>query len=171
MPPPADISVSRARSNVQTQAAAVELPRETRATAIASTFTAAQAELSLLRHPTKAHLTAVEAWDILPDQNLWANTLDLIRFGEDPGEDRNETKNRKERDQEKFVDPTVADPRLHQAIFRPLQLPNEDPRIGYYLPADAKVAKAYSRKRANEDTDDQGRVSTICGPRVIQLRC
>jgi len=145
---------------VKTHTAAVELPRETRATAIASTFTAASAELSLLRHPTKGHLTAVEAWDILPDQNLWANTLDLIRFGEDPGEDRNETKNRKEKDLDKFVDPNVADPRLHQAIFRPLQLPNEDARIGYYLPADAKVANAYSRKRANEETDANGKVST-----------
>lgn len=54
----------------------------------------------------------------------------------------------------------MADPRLHQAIFRPLQLPGEDARIGYYLPADAKVANAYARKRDREETDAKGKVST-----------
>ena len=42
--------------------------------------------LSELRHPTKSHLTAVRAFDVLPDQFLWGNQSGLVRFGEDPGE-------------------------------------------------------------------------------------
>lgn len=128
------------RSAIKAEAAAaVELPRETRATAIASTFNAAAAELNLLRHPTKAHLKAEESWDVLPDADLWANQLDLIRFGEDPGEDR---KNR-----------TAADARLTAALFRPLELAEDDNRIGYFLPTDDKVAEAYTRRRATREDD------------------
>lgn len=42
--------------------------------------------LSELRHPTKPELTAVEAFEILPDADIWANAYDLFRFSERPGD-------------------------------------------------------------------------------------
>ena len=42
--------------------------------------------LSELRHPTKPDLTAVEAFEILPDADIWANAYDLFRFSERPGD-------------------------------------------------------------------------------------
>ena len=58
--------------------------RAGRAAAIAATFDAAHIPLSELRHPTKRGVTAVESFDLLPDDDLWANEYDLVRFGEDP---------------------------------------------------------------------------------------
>ena len=43
-------------------------------------------ELDTLRHPTRPELTAVEAFDILPDSDIWANAYDLFRFSERPGD-------------------------------------------------------------------------------------
>ena len=60
------------------------LDRDGRAAAIAATFDAAHIPLSELRHPTKRGVTAVESFDLLPDDDLWANEYDLVRFGEDP---------------------------------------------------------------------------------------
>lgn len=40
-----------------------------------------------------------------------------------------------------------ADPRLPRAIFRNVQIPGDDARIGYYLPTDVETAVAYETKR------------------------
>lgn len=58
--------------------------RDSRARAIANTFDNAHLPLAELRHPTKQHLTATEAFDFLPDSELWAHEYDFVRFGEDP---------------------------------------------------------------------------------------
>lgn len=60
--------------------------RDARARNITSTFSAAHIPLDQLQHPTKSQVKAVEAYDLLPDSDLWANEYDLIRFGEDPGD-------------------------------------------------------------------------------------
>ncbi|GAA6058968.1 hypothetical protein JCM10212_001678 [Sporobolomyces blumeae] len=121
--------------------------RDSRAQAIARTFPAAHIPLADLRHPTKTHLTATEAFEFLPDSDLWANEFDLIRFGEDPI-DRPD------------LNRIGADPRLPRAIFRDLsELPQGEQRIAYYLPQDDNIAGRYTGKRleggeSGEDTYD-----------------
>ncbi|THU92733.1 RNA polymerase II-associated protein [Dendrothele bispora CBS 962.96] len=73
-------------------------------------------DLSALRHPNKPNVTAVESYEILPDDNIWANQYDLFRFSERPGE-RN-------------VD--VEDLRLDCAILRPMKS-DHDSFLAYYL--------------------------------------
>lgn len=63
--------------------------RDSRARAIANTFETAHVPLAELRHPTKQHLTATEAFDFLPDSELWAHEYDFVRFGEDPIDQKN----------------------------------------------------------------------------------
>jgi hypothetical protein len=58
--------------------------RDSRARAIANTFDTAHIPLADLRHPTKQHLTATEAFDFLPDSELWPHEYEFVRFGEDP---------------------------------------------------------------------------------------
>lgn len=43
-------------------------------------------DLSTLKHPNNPSITAVEAYDIFPDADIWANAYDLFRFAERPGE-------------------------------------------------------------------------------------
>ncbi|KDE05606.1 hypothetical protein MVLG_03978 [Microbotryum lychnidis-dioicae p1A1 Lamole] len=130
------------------------LSRDARAKTIAATFTAAHIPLSELRHPSKAHLRAEEAWDVLPDAELWPNQLNLVRFGEDPGE-------RAEKEGTNGVGTGgghgFLDPRLPRALFRPVELPADDNRVGYYLPVSDQVAQAYTKKRERVlDDDDEG---------------
>lgn len=40
-----------------------------------------------------------------------------------------------------------ADPRLPRAIFRPVEIPGEEGRVGYYLPQDDETAAQYERRR------------------------
>ncbi|BGP49585.1 hypothetical protein JCM10450v2_005480 [Rhodotorula kratochvilovae] len=114
------------------------LDRDGRAAAIAATFAAANAPLSDLRHPTKAGVTAVEAFDILPDEDLWANEFDFVRFGEDPA---NQGPNELPR--------LGPDPRLPRALLRDLssEFPDGEGRVAYYLPTDDANAIAYTEKR------------------------
>lgn len=65
-----------------------QMTTKERAAAIAASFELARAPLSELRHPSKPHLRAESAYDVLPDGELWANGLNLVRFGEDPGENK-----------------------------------------------------------------------------------
>ncbi|GAA5987564.1 hypothetical protein JCM10908_002010 [Rhodotorula pacifica] len=124
------------------------LDRDGRAAAISATFDAAHIPLSELRHPTKRGVTAVESFDLLPDDDLWANEYDLVRFGEDPSS----------------VAPNEpprlgADPRLPRAIFRDLTevLPEGQGRVAYYLPTNDDTALAYTEKRysAEETAEDE----------------
>jgi RNA polymerase II-associated factor 1 len=65
-----------------------EMTRERRILGIQATFNTVKEDLAVLKHPTKPHLKAVEAFELLPDEELYANTMSLVRFGEDPGEGR-----------------------------------------------------------------------------------
>ncbi|GAA5895276.1 uncharacterized protein JCM6883_001458 [Sporobolomyces salmoneus] len=112
--------------------------RDSRARAIANTFETAHMPLSELRHPTKQHLTATEAFDFLPDSELWAHEYDFVRFGEDPIDQSNMNLNR-----------TGADPRVPRAVFRDLTsefAPGQE-RLSYYLPQDDTAANKYTGKR------------------------
>ncbi|GAA5873978.1 hypothetical protein JCM16303_002649 [Sporobolomyces ruberrimus] len=111
--------------------------RDSRARAIANTFDNAHLPLAELRHPTKQHLTATEAFDFLPDSELWAHEYDFVRFGEDPIDQKTANLNR-----------TGPDPRVPRAIFRDLtDLPQGQERLAYYLPQDDTTASKYTGKR------------------------
>ncbi|GAA6017393.1 hypothetical protein JCM11491_006641 [Sporobolomyces phaffii] len=111
--------------------------RDSRARAIANTFDTAHVPLAELRHPTKQHLTATEAFDFLPDSELWAHEYEFVRFGEDPTDQKTSNLNR-----------TGADPRVPRAIFRDLtDLPQGQERLAYYLPQDDPTASKYTGKR------------------------
>ncbi|KAI5477001.1 Paf1 family protein [Pseudohyphozyma bogoriensis] len=107
--------------------------RDRRVATIAATFAASSTPLADLKHPTKKGLTVVESFDVLPDEALYANNLSLVRFGEDPGESK-----------EVKIGP---DARLPRAVFRPVEVPGEGARIGYFLPQDEDTATAYEKRR------------------------
>ncbi|GAA5920488.1 hypothetical protein JCM1841_003511 [Sporobolomyces salmonicolor] len=121
--------------------------RDSRARFIASTFSTAHTPLTELRHPTKPHLVAEEAFDFLPDGDLWANQYDLIRFGEDPATKTGADLQR-----------AGPNPRLPRAIFRDLSdLPEGDQRVAFYLPQDDATATKYTKQRLDggESGEDQ----------------
>ena len=43
-------------------------------------------DLSSLKHPNKSDITPVGSYEIFPNTDIWANTYDLFRFSERPGE-------------------------------------------------------------------------------------
>lgn len=43
-------------------------------------------DLSSLKHPNKPNITPVGSYEIFPNVDIWANTYDLFRFSERPGE-------------------------------------------------------------------------------------
>lgn len=72
---------------------AAEIPVDTsvlaQVLAIEATFPPAHdtaIDLTTLHHPMKPEITAVESYEFLPDPALWANTYDVFRFAERPGE-------------------------------------------------------------------------------------
>ncbi|KAF9785156.1 RNA polymerase II-associated [Thelephora terrestris] len=79
--------------------------------ACATTF-----DLSSLKHPNKPNITAVSSYEIFPNVEIWANTYDLFKFSERPGE----------------RPPDVEDPRLDCAIMRPMES-DGDHFLSYYL--------------------------------------
>lgn len=83
----------------------IDSSREAQLERIRATFEAANEPLETLRHPTKPHLRAVEAFPLLPDTDTWATRIDVFRFGDAPG---------------RHIDGRPApDPRLQTAILRP----------------------------------------------------
>ncbi|ORY74052.1 RNA polymerase II-associated [Leucosporidium creatinivorum] len=121
---------------IKKEAKAEALAPASRADLISQSFITAHSPLADLRHPSKPHLRAESSWDVLPDSLLWANQLNLVRFGEDPGENKVGAHGR-----------VGADPRLPRAIFRPVEIPDEEGRIGYFLPQDDETAAQYERRR------------------------
>lgn len=55
---------------------------------IEKTFASCNVPLDQLRHPTKPHLQAVEAFDVLPDPETWATDFQIFRFSDFPGRTR-----------------------------------------------------------------------------------
>lgn len=64
-----------------------------------------------------------------------------------------------------------ADVRLPRAIFRPVDIPGETGRIGYYLPETEETALAYEeRRRVGAEDADPEEVSFYFGPFMHFLR-
>lgn len=66
----------------------IDVSRAAQIKDIEATFPSANEnfDLSLLKHPNKPDVTAVESYEILPDSEIWANAYDLFKFSERPGE-------------------------------------------------------------------------------------
>ncbi|BGP00974.1 RNA polymerase II-associated protein [Rhodotorula toruloides ATCC 204091] len=123
------------------------LDRDSRAAAISATFAEAHKPLDELQHPTKRDLRAVEAFELLPDDDLWANEYDLVRFGEDPSARAPGEPAR-----------LGPDPRLPRAIFRDLtsEFPEGEGRVSFYLPANDQAALGYTEKRYTGEESAEG---------------
>ncbi|KAI0352089.1 RNA polymerase II-associated [Trametes cingulata] len=116
----------------------IDISREAQLRDIDASFAAVEnSDLASLRHPTKPELTAVEAFEIFPDAEIWANAYDLFRFSERPG-DR---------------PPDVEDPRLDCAVLRPMEA-DGDHFLAYYLTKEDEDAIEFKRNRLARSPDD-----------------
>ncbi|KAJ6484957.1 RNA polymerase II-associated protein [Mycena vulgaris] len=113
--------------------APIDVSREAQLRDIEASFAACNDNFSLttLRHPNKPGVRAVESYEVLPDNDIWANQYDLFRFSERPGERGVE----------------VDDPRLDCAILRPMKT-EHDSFLAYYLTADDESAMKFKDSRA-----------------------
>jgi RNA polymerase II-associated factor 1 len=70
----------------------VDISREAQIRDIEASFVACNDnfDLSLLQHPNKPNVTAVESYEVLPDVDIWPNQYDLFRFSERPADKNNE---------------------------------------------------------------------------------
>ncbi|KAM5537103.1 hypothetical protein V8D89_009249 [Ganoderma adspersum] len=117
---------------------AIDVSHEAQLRDIDASFAAIESsELSALRHPIRPELTAVEAFEIFPDADIWANAYDLFRFSERPG-DR---------------PPDIDDPRLDCAILRPMEA-DGDHFLAYYLTKEDEAALEFKQGRVARDLGD-----------------
>ncbi|PIL33234.1 hypothetical protein GSI_04684 [Ganoderma sinense ZZ0214-1] len=117
---------------------AIDVSHDTQLRDIDASFAVIESsELSALCHPIRPELTAVEAFKIFPDADIWVNTYDLFRFSERPG-DR---------------PPDIDDPRLDCAILRPMEA-DGDHFLAYYLTKEDKAALEFKQGRAARDPGD-----------------
>lgn len=67
---------------------AVDISRSAQIRDIEASFDACATnfDLSSLKHPNKPNITPVGSYEIFPNTDIWANTYDLFRFSERPGE-------------------------------------------------------------------------------------
>lgn len=128
----------------------LDTSREAAVARINETFTAVQeSSLMSLRHPTKSHLRATASYDFLPDVDTWATNYQLVRFSDWPGRTR--------------AGHPTADPRVAEALLRPVSH-GSDQRISLYLvTGDEKAASAPAlsgdqpnSKPTGGDSDDEG---------------
>ncbi|CDO68390.1 hypothetical protein BN946_scf184815.g37 [Trametes cinnabarina] len=116
----------------------IDISRDAQLRDIEASFAAIEnSDLATLRHPTKPELTAVEAFDIYPDAEIWANAYDLFRFSERPGD--------------RPLD--VEDPRLDCAVLRPMEA-DGDHFLAYYLTKEDEDAVEFKRNRLAHSPDD-----------------
>ncbi|KAI8985739.1 RNA polymerase II-associated [Trametes punicea] len=130
--------ISLSQDLKQAQDNSIDISRDAQLRDIEASFAAIEnSDLSSLRHPTKPELTAVEAFEILPDAEIWANAYDLFRFSERPG-DR---------------PPDVEDPRLDCAVLRPMEA-DGDHFLAYYLAKEDEDAIQFKHNRLIHSADD-----------------
>ncbi|KAK4051959.1 hypothetical protein OIO90_004489 [Microbotryomycetes sp. JL221] len=135
------------------------LSRDERFRLIEASFEAVERPLSELRHPSKPHVRAESSYELLPDDLMWPNKLNLVRFGEDPGENKTGSTMR-----------AGADPRLPNAVFRPTQISEDEARIGYFLLEDEEQARRYrERREAGSDSIVQGEMFQFKWARDYEL--
>ncbi|EKM50180.1 uncharacterized protein PHACADRAFT_264766 [Phanerochaete carnosa HHB-10118-sp] len=114
--------------------APIDVSRSARIRDIEASFASASDgfDLSMLKHPNKPNVTAVDSYEVLPDANIWANAYDLFRFSERPGD--------------KPRPPDDDDPRLDCAVLRPMESEG-DHFLAYYLTKEDETAVEFKRMR------------------------
>ena len=67
---------------------AVDISRSVQIRDIEASFDACATnfDLTSLKHPNKPNITPLRSYEIFPNTDIWANTYDLFRFSERPGE-------------------------------------------------------------------------------------
>jgi RNA polymerase II-associated factor 1 len=68
--------------------ASVDISRSAQVRDIEASFDACATNFDLgsLKHPNKSDITPVGSYEIFPNVDIWANTYDLFKFSERPGE-------------------------------------------------------------------------------------
>ncbi|KAH7101564.1 Paf1-domain-containing protein [Auriculariales sp. MPI-PUGE-AT-0066] len=122
-----------------------DISREAQIRDIEASFAAQEhLDLDTLRHPAKPNLRAIAAYDVLPDDEIWANAYDLFKFSERPGERPADH----------------PDPRLNCAILRPMES-DGDHFLAYYLTqTDEDATLLKSRRHGQVDDPSYGVDST-----------
>ncbi|KAH9451909.1 hypothetical protein MJO28_013650 [Puccinia striiformis f. sp. tritici] len=144
----------KSRDSINNQKSRAQVPvlpktKTERLAEIHSTFDAiANAPIQTLKHPTKPHLKAVEAFDLLPNESNWANTYDFYRFQENPTDRPDQSSSMS----------NLPDVRLEHAIIRPMTPKVGGPRLAYFLPESSDGVKNYKRIKEEKkmiDEEDQ----------------
>lgn len=145
----------------KTETSLASLDRGTRCAAIKGTFNAADTPLSELRHPTKPHLRAEEAFPLLPDEGMWPNQYTIFRFTEDPSDGSRNVSSRHGLCAKSLTADTLVqertDHRVNNAILRDLRVernPNES-RWSYFLPTEDDVDGFVEKKKQDVAEDDE----------------
>ncbi|MBW0465283.1 hypothetical protein O181_004998 [Austropuccinia psidii MF-1] len=127
----------------RTQVPIVPKTKTERLAEIHATFDAVTKPFQKFQHPTKPHLKPVDAFEILPDESIWANTYDLYRFQENPTD----------RTDQSLDTTTTFDERLEHAILRPVPV-RGDTRLAYYLPHSVQGALNYKKLKQDKKMID-----------------
>ncbi|CAK5269161.1 unnamed protein product [Mycena citricolor] len=116
--------------------AVIDVSPEAQLRTIEASFAAANNQFNLesLVHPNKPGVRAVASYEVLPDDDIWANQYDLFRFSERPGERPSD----------------VDDPRLDCAILRPMKT-EHDSFLAYYLTQDDEMAERLKETRRTHE--------------------
>lgn len=139
----------KSRTNINNPKNRVPVPvlpktKTERLVEIHSTFEAVSKQpFQDLKHPTKSHLKAIDAYEFLPNESIWANTYDLYRFPENPTDRPDQTSSMS----------NTADERLEHAILRPFQIKG-DTILAYYLSDSPEGASNYKRIKQEKNTID-----------------
>lgn len=118
------------------------------------------ADLKAIKHPAKRARVAVDTLELLPDEDVWNNTYDVVRFTERPGDRPVEVCCYPIYSAPKVLkDPLFIsqqpDTRLDCGILRP-QESDGDHYLSLYLPReDADAEEFKSRRQVDEDAESE----------------
>jgi len=107
-----------------------------------------ETDLFNIKHPTKAHLKAVEIFPIFPDFVRWPNTYSHVQYNSSPiNNDNSETLEKTDE---------ITTTQLSNALLKPMQNPLDPSEtfLSYFEPT-IETAKKINLKRKHEDSDDE----------------
>jgi RNA polymerase II-associated factor 1 len=102
--------------------------------AIIASFDEATQPLSELKHPQKPRVRAVESYEILPDDTVWANDYVAIKYAERPSASSSTSTN------PLLLAP--SDERLSRALLHPQTDTDGNQFLSIYLPSDPDFTRA-----------------------------
>lgn len=138
--------------------------------AIINTFSALDIPLADVKHPTKPHLQAVESFEILPDEQIWANQYALFKFADNPNDRRGAvsvsarielyqtSRGLKMCNCQSQPIASSSSSSANMGFIRPLQSEADDSgsnRVAYFVPDDEEAAINYAQRRQKAPNADQ----------------